>query len=189
MDDDERLRAASLEEERLRAASMEIDRLLDDIRALVTGPAWQRIERVLAHVVQLHGAGLARALQHARSAGADARFDGLVASDELLASLLVLHGLHPLPVEQRVQNALHTVRRELGIDDADLELVAIQHGSLELRAADGLGGGAMASRVAEGAIRRVIESVAPEITEVAIRTPGVLRDPTLVQLRTRREVP
>jgi hypothetical protein len=182
--------AGSGEDDRLRAASLEIERLLDDIRALVTPPAWQRVERVLARVVDLYGAGLARALGHARSSGADgSRFDNLLAGDDLLASLLVLHGLHPIPVEQRVQNALGAVRSELGLGDADLELVAIHHGSIELRAADALGGGAMASRVAEGAIRRVIESVAPEITEIAIRTPGVMRDPTLVQLRARREVP
>lgn len=177
------------DDERLRAESLEIERLLGEIQTLVTAPAWQRIEGTIARVVRLYGAGLARALAHARAAGAEASFDERIAGDDLLASLLVLHGLHPLSVEERVQRALVRARAELGIGDDELELVAIHDDRVELRAAPALGGGAMASRVAEGAIRRVVESVAPEIASVDIEGFPPVRDPSLVQIRTRREAP
>lgn len=175
------------DDDQLRAESLEIEQLLGEIQQLVTPPAWQRIERVLARVVRLHGAGLARALEHARGAGVAPRFDELVASDDLLASLLLLHGLHPLAVEERVGRAVVNVRAELGIAADDLVLVTVQDGRVELQASAELGGGAMASRVAEAAIRRVIESVAPEITTVEIHGASPTRDPSLVQLRMNRE--
>lgn len=175
------------DDDQLRSESLEIEHLLGEIQTLVPPPAWQRIERVIARVVRLYGAGLARSLEHARSAGAAPAFDELVASDDLLASLLLLHGLHPLSVEERVRRALTTVRDELGIGPDDLVLVSIEEGFVELHAAADLGGGAMAARVAEAAIRRVIETVAPEITGVDIRGVAPSRDPSLVQLRARRE--
>ncbi|MBX3162692.1 MAG: hypothetical protein KF773_42415 [Deltaproteobacteria bacterium] len=185
--------SAITEDERLTAEAAEIEHLLDEIRALVTAPAWQRIERALGRVVRLYGAGLGRALEHARAAGAEpAVFDELVAGDDLLGSLLVLHGLHPRTLDERVRGALATAREELGVPEDELELVAISGGRVELRAAHALGGGAMSARVAEGAIRKVIEAVAPEITAVEILGPaprGQERDPSLVQLRARREGP
>lgn len=179
-----------IDEERLRAESIEIEYLLGEIKELVAGPAWQRIERVIARVVRLYGAGLAHTIEHARSAGVTASvFDERMAADDLLASLLALHGLHPLPVELRVRRALATARAELGLATDDLELVAVQDHRVELRAAADLGGGAMAARVAEAAIRRMIESVAPEITAIDISGMEPARDPSLVQLRVRREAP
>jgi hypothetical protein len=178
-----------IDDDRLRAESAEIEHLLSEIQSLVTEPAWQRIERAIGRIVRLYGAGLAHALDHARRAGVEPVFDDLLAADDLLGSLLVLHGLHPLSLEERVRRALNVVRTELGIAEAELELVAIDGVRVELRAASALGGGAMASRVAEGAIRRVIESVAPEVTTVEIAGMSPPRDPSLVQLRTRREAP
>jgi hypothetical protein len=181
---------AKSDDQRLQSESLEIEHLLGEIEQLVPAPAWQRVERVIARVVRLYGAGLARVLDHAREAGAvAASFDERIAADDLLASLLVLHGIHPLPVEERVRRALQSARFELGIADHELELVGVTDGRVELRAAQALGGGAMASRVAEGAVRRVIESVAPEVTAVDIRGLAPPADPTLVKLRIRREAP
>lgn len=176
-----------MDDERLRAESREIEHLLGEIEELVPAPAWHRVERVLSRVIRLYGAGLARALAHARAAGAAEGFDERLAGDELLASLLVLHGLHPQPVEDRVRRALAEVRVELGLDDAALELLGVRDNRVALRAADGLGGGAMASGVAESTIRRVIETVAPEVVAIDIETRQ--HDPRLVQLRVRREAP
>lgn len=176
-----------MDEARLQADSAEIERLLADLQGLVPAPVWQRIDDVLRRIVGLYGAGLARALGHARHAGAAALpFDDLVAGDELLASLLVLHGLHPLSTEERVRRALQAARGELGIADGALSLVGIEDGVARLRASTRLGGGAMSERVAEGVIRRVIEAAAPELLSLQIEGLATPRDPNLVQLRTRK---
>lgn len=174
------------DDDALRAEASQIEALLDELRALVPAPAFERVEDVLRRVVRLHGAGLARSLVFARSAGADpARFDELCCADELLASLLLLHDLHPHTPAQRIEAALAGLCRELGLPAGALVVDALDGAALTLRASGALGGGAMASRVAEGVVRRVIEAAAPELASIEITGLPVPPDPTLVQLRTR----
>jgi hypothetical protein len=179
-----------IDDARLRAESGQIERLLGELRELVTPPAWQRIEQVLARVVALYGAGLEHALEHARAAGAaPAALDERLTGDELLASLLVLHGLHPLPAEERILRALAVVRAQLDLADHELVLAELTDaGVVHLEATVALGGGAMAARVAEGITRRAIEVAAPEVTAIELVTPPT-RDPGLVQIRSRRGAP
>jgi hypothetical protein len=170
---------------RLRAEAAEIERLLDELRALVAAAAWQRIEDVIRRVVALYGAGLARALDAGRQAGAsEAALGERIVADDLLGSLLVLHGLHPLTVAQRIDRALARVRGELGLGDGQLVMTELCDGELRLRASSALGGGAMSARVAEAVIRRTLEAAAPELTTIQIATPPP-RDVGLVQIRPR----
>ena len=171
----------------LQAESAQLEQVLAEVRELVAMPVWRRVEDALRRVVRLYGEGLARAIAHARESGANgATFDARIASDELLASLLVLHGLHPLSTEQRVRGALAAVHRELGISESALALVEIRDGVVALSAAGALGNGAMASGLAESIVRRALETAAPEIARVEIRGLPPPRDPTLVKLRTRQ---
>ena len=177
------------EEAELQAESARIERLLGELRDLVPLPAWQRVEEVLRSIVRLYGAGLARALAHARDAGAGERFDAHLCDDELLASLLVLHGLHPLTTEQRVERALSALRAELGIADEALAFVRVADGVCQLGATDAIGGGAMSRGLAEATIRRVLETAAPELVSIEIAGLTPAPDPTLVQLRVSRTSP
>jgi hypothetical protein len=174
------------EHEELTAESAQLEHRLLELRELAPLPLWQRIEDALRLVVRLYGGGLARALDHARTAGAGPAFDQLLADDELLASLLVLHGLHPMSTEDRVRRALGQLRSELGVPDDALVLVAIRDGVVQLATGGTLGGGAMSSNLAEGIVKRVIEAAAPEIESIAISGLAPRRDPTLVQLRRAR---
>jgi hypothetical protein len=179
-----------IDDEQLRSESTEIENLLAQIKSLVPGPAWQRVESVIGRIVRLYGAGLAHSLEHALAAGAaKTELAERIAGDDLLGSLLLLHGLHPLPIEERVRRAVVNARAELGLAADELELAGVHEGRVELRATPALGGGAMASRVAEAAIRRLVESVAPEATAIEIVGIPPPPDPGLVQLRVRREAP
>ncbi|HVV82456.1 MAG TPA: hypothetical protein VHE35_05225 [Kofleriaceae bacterium] len=177
-----------IDEVQLAADSARIEQALDELRGLVPLPAFQRIEDLLRRVLGVYGAGLERALEHARAAGADDSFDARLAGDELLASLLVLHGLHPTPIGERVEEALAALRRELGAPDDALVVDRIDGGTIRLRAAP-LAAGAMSPRLAESIVRRVVESAAPEATAIVIEGLPALRDPELVQLRVHRAAP
>lgn len=179
------------EDARLRAESAQIDQLLEELRGMLTPPAWLRVEQVLRRVTDLYGAGLAHLLAHAHTAGAEpGTLAGHAAADELLASLLVLHGLHPQSAEERIATALAAVRSELELAAEALVLVAVgEDGVVHLRSAGALGGGAMSARVVEGITKRAIEAAAPEVTGVEIAGMPAPPAPGLVQLRLRREGP
>jgi hypothetical protein len=167
----------------LAAESAQLERILDELRELVNPAAWLRVEQALRITTRLYGAGLAHALEHATAAGADAeRLAGLVDGDELLGSLLVLHGLHPVTTAARVRRTAAALEAELG---CALEILDLDATRVRLRAEGPLGGGAMAPRVAEGVIRRALEAAAPELAAIDVVVP----DPALVQLRAHREAP
>ena len=51
-----------------------------------------------------------------------------LAGDELVAHLLLLHGLHPVPLEERVRGALDEVRPYLDSHGGDVELLGVEDG-------------------------------------------------------------
>ena len=89
-----------------RAAGERIDTLLDASSAggIV---ARERAEELVRLVADLYGAGLERVLEimHDRGQLDDDTLDAL-AGDDLVASLLLVHGLHPYGVGTRVERAL-----------------------------------------------------------------------------------
>ncbi|WP_245815961.1 NifU family protein [Rhodococcus maanshanensis] len=86
--------------------------------------ARERAEQLVREVVDLYGEGLARVVrilaEHVEG-GADR-----LADDDLVASLLLVHGLHPHDVHTRVRAALESVRPYLGSHGGDVELMGIE---------------------------------------------------------------
>jgi len=152
---------AIADEARLKAESVEIEEMLGDLRANVDPETWAQVEGVLGRLVRLYGVGLQRALEHARASGADATgFDAALTADDLLGSLLVLHGLHPLSTEERVERLASTLPERLGVPAESLVLVWLGDNRVRLLSALG--------EEADAALRRAFENVAPELTSIDI---------------------
>src|SRR5262249_60524114 len=87
-----------------------------------------KAEELVRLLMELYGSALARILETVDNTdSADAIFDRL-ATDDLVASLLVLHGLHPLNVETRIARALDRVRPYLGSHGGDVKLLGGHEG-------------------------------------------------------------
>ena len=86
-----------------------------------------------------------------------------LAEDKLVSSLLLLHGLHPEPVETRIREALHRVERRLDGHRVRLEEIAEEVARVRVE----LNGGAPPSTLA-AAIERAIAECAPDIAGVEI---------------------
>ncbi len=63
----------------------------------------------------------------------DRRVLDTCAGDEVVAGLLLLHGLHPLDVETRVRQALESVRPLLRSHGGNVELLEVREGVVRLR--------------------------------------------------------
>src|SRR5689334_10629668 len=101
-----------------------IERLLEEVRSMANPATWQRVDELIRLILQLYGSGLEQVLEIAADAGpsGQALIDRFT-RDELIASLLVLHGLHPEDFATRVSNALTRVRPYLGSHGGNVELV------------------------------------------------------------------
>ncbi len=105
-----------------RTAGDRIQILLDASAAGGT-VARERAEQLVREVTDLYGAGLERMLRIATAADPD--LADRVAADDLVASLLLVHDLHPHDVERRVSDALDTVRPYLGSHGGDVSLIEV----------------------------------------------------------------
>jgi hypothetical protein len=158
----------------LRHASRRIEELLDEVKEMAGPLTWRRVEELVERMVDLYGSGLARIL--AEIARGDDALLGRLLADELVESLLLLHGLHPVSLEERVERALAELRSRLAVRIESVGLSA--EGGLTLRV---FGGDAAA---AERVILRALERAAPDLVAVRIESP----ETGLVQLGGLRAV-
>jgi hypothetical protein len=154
----DRTPATALEE------SGRIQQLLDEARDLCQGPAWERVEELVQRLLALQAEGFGRLLEYARANGADGALDARIAADDLLSSLLLLHGLHPVPAKERVVQALDELRPRLAVHGVRAELISLEDGVARLRLS-GPSAGAIA------AVRRAVEDAAPELSRVDVEEP------------------
>jgi Fe-S cluster biogenesis protein NfuA len=116
-------------------------------------------------LLELYGEGLARLMaQAARSGGPEV--PRALAQDELVAHLLLLHGLHPIDVETRVRRALDEVRPTLAAHKGDVELLGIENGVARLRLRGTCTGCSSSETTLKQLIERAIQAAAPDLEGV-----------------------
>lgn len=173
--------------EQLRATGERIDALLD---ASGSGGvvARERAEELVRLVADLYGAGLERILDVTYEAGhlTDEVLAGL-AADDLVASLLLVHGLHPYDVGQRVEQALESVRPYLGSHGGDVELLEVSdEGTVRLRLLGSCDGCPSSSVTLKLAVEGAIEAAAPEITGIEVEDAEPSGAETLIPVSSLR---
>jgi len=139
-------------------------------------------------LMELHGAGLDRLMEIVARAGASgyALMDDF-AGDDMVASLLLLYGLHPYDLETRVMKALDGARPFLQSHGGDVELLGVTDGTVRLRLAGNCRNCSSSAMTLKLAIERAIYEAAPDVTEIITGDQIVREDPGtangLVQLR------
>ena len=136
------------------------------------GPvARERAEELVRLVVELYGAGLERVMELAYDAGSltDELLDAM-AGDELVSSLLLVHGLHPYGVQDRVERALDDVRPYLGSHGGDVRLLEVtDEGVVRLQLLGSCDGCASSSVTLELAVDGAIRAAAPEVVHIEVK--------------------
>jgi Fe-S cluster biogenesis protein NfuA len=152
-----------------------LDELLAQVEA-TPGPAGELALDAVSALAEVYGEALARATAYASETPAVL---AAITGDELLSHLLVLHGVHPDPVDRRVAHVLDDLRPALQERGGDVELAGIDHGVATVR----LSIKGCSSAGVEDAVREAVLAVAPELSDVA-RAPAAKRDAAFVPLDT-----
>ncbi len=172
------------------AACGERIELLLEASAAAGPVARQRAEELVRLVVELYGAGLERVLELAHEAGAlSDELLAALAADDLVASLLLVHGLHPYGAAERVERALAGVRPYLASHGGDVRLLAMtDEGVVSLQLLGSCDGCASSSVTLELAVQDAILAAAPEVTriDVAAAEPASAREVIPVSSLTAR---
>ena len=84
-----------------------------------------------------------------------------MANDGLVAGLLMIHDLYPVPIEERVVQALDTVRPYMESHGGNVELLGIEDGIAKLRLEGSCKSCRASSSTLELAVRQALEEAAP----------------------------
>jgi Fe-S cluster biogenesis protein NfuA/nitrite reductase/ring-hydroxylating ferredoxin subunit len=115
-------------------------------------------EELTSAVVQMYGAGLERIVEMA-----DETTRSAMAEDDLVAGLLMIHDLFPVPIEERVVQALDTVRPYMESHGGNVELLGIEDGVAKLRLEGSCKSCRASSSTLELAVRQALEAAAPDL--------------------------
>ena len=122
-------------------------------------------------LLELYGEGLARLVGHVAEHD-DGRLAAALAGDELVSHLLLLHGLHPVPLEARVRGALDEVRPYLASHGGGVELLGIEDGVVRLRMEGSCDGCPSSAATLTLAIEDAIQKAAPDVRAIEAETPS-----------------
>ncbi|MBI5337183.1 MAG: NifU family protein [Mycolicibacterium rufum] len=155
----------SRDDAKWRTAGDRIQTLLD---AVATGgvAARERAEQLLREVTDLYGAALERMIE--ATAAANPELAQVFAADDLVASLLLVHGLHPHDTERRVADALEAVRPYLGSHGGDVSLLGVTDGVVRLQFQGSCKSCPSSSVTLELAVQDAVRAAAPEITAIEV---------------------
>jgi Fe-S cluster biogenesis protein NfuA/nitrite reductase/ring-hydroxylating ferredoxin subunit len=170
----------------LRDVEARIEGLFEELRSASDLVVQQKTEELVRLLMELYGTGLERVLEiiAGDELGNEALIERL-AEDDLVASLLILHGIHPLDTQMRVHNALEKVRPYLGSHAGGVEFLGVdEQGVAHLRLEGSCNGCPSSTVTVKLAIERAIEEAAPEVTRVEVE--GVTTEqpsgPKLIQV-------
>jgi Fe-S cluster biogenesis protein NfuA len=130
--------------------------------------ARERAEELVRTVISLYGEGLERVLSIVDSELGEASgpvFERLC-EDRLVESLLCLHGLHPVPLEERIDQALQSVLPYIKSHKGNMEVSRIEGDVVYLRLEGSCDGCPASASTLKLAVERAILERVPEIREV-----------------------
>jgi Fe-S cluster biogenesis protein NfuA len=170
-----------------RAVGERVEALLAELRTRAGPQAGDAAEELVGCLVELYGAGLT-AIVAILEADPDAgpRLLAALAGDPLVESLLLVHDLHPLDADTRINRALERVRPQLGSHAGAIEYLGIDdQGVAGLRlTASGHGCGSSSSTVAQ-TVEEAVTEAAPEVAGVHVEEVEAPAEVPLLQIMRR----
>lgn len=163
----------------MAAGAKEVGERIERLLATLTeGEQRDTAEELVGLLVEMYGEGLANVVGML-----DEEAVGRLTADPLVESLLLLHDLHPVDVDARIQRALDEVRPYLGSHAGGVTYLGVDaDGVAQLRLEGSCDGCASSAQTVQLAIEGAIEEAAPELAgiEVAgVASPTAAEQPLL----------
>jgi Fe-S cluster biogenesis protein NfuA len=162
-----------------RSVGDRIEALLAELRTITDPRARSTSEELVRLLLELYGGGLERMMEIVDDSPAGGALFGRFAADDLVASLLLLHGLHPEDAETRVGRALDRVRPFLASHGGDVTVLGISGGVIRLRLEGSCHGCPSSTVTMKTAIEKAIEEAAPELTRIEVEGVAAPLEPRL----------
>jgi Fe-S cluster biogenesis protein NfuA/nitrite reductase/ring-hydroxylating ferredoxin subunit len=146
--------------QRVEELTAEVERLPDPIARRVS-------EDLVSAVIEMYGLGLSRIVEILDQKG-DEEIKRELADDGVVASLMLIHDLYPVPIEDRVAEALEEVRPYMESHGGNVELISLVDGVARLRLEGSCDGCPASSSTLELAIKAALDEAAPDLLGIEV---------------------
>ncbi len=147
-----------------------IEELINGVESIGDEKMRTQAHELVEALLEMQGAGLERLMEIIYASGptGQAMIDDL-GHDELVSSLLLVHGLHPLDLESRVRNALEKVAPRLAQHGGSVDLLGVTRaGAVKLRLAGNCHGCPSSILTLKFSIEEAIYAAAPDVTSLEV---------------------
>jgi hypothetical protein len=171
-------------EKELNELSARIDDLVQRIEFIGDPAVRANVVTLVQSLMDLHQRGFSRIAELLQSDESGTRMMQALAKDDLVGGLLVLYGLHPDGLENRIKKAVAKVAGELASSKNSVELTGIEDGVVRIRLTTATSGCSSNGSDVERMVREAVYSEAPDIYHIEIeRISAPKNADTLVQLQ------
>ncbi len=126
-------------------------------------------DAMVGAVVELYGEGIRRIVEALDMTGeAAAGLRGQLAKDDVVKSLLLIHDLYPVPLSERVNGALDSVRPYLESHGGNMQLLGIDEGVARLRLEGSCKTCPASSATLELAVKQALDEAAPDLEGLVV---------------------
>ncbi|HYE90748.1 MAG TPA: hypothetical protein VEA38_07010 [Terriglobales bacterium] len=147
----------------------ELERLIHEMEQGPESPARERARGIVRAVLDLHAGALARMMELVGRESSSVR-DAL-AADPLVASVLLLHGLHPVGLEARVRAAIDELAPVLRGQGGHVTVIAVADGAVRLRLERDHARPVVPIAGLRATVERAVLAAAPDATAVDVEAP------------------
>ncbi len=144
-----------------------------------------RARELIQLLIEVHGAALERMMEIVFESGAPGeKIIQKAGQDSMVRHLLLLHSLHPEDLETRILRALDTARQQLRKQNAEVDLVDMREGVVQVRIR--ISGHACGSteRTLKALLEEIIYDHAPDLASLEILGPGDEAAPGFVSIES-----
>lgn len=164
--------------DRLAECVDRIETLLTRLESLDDSSVRDDVQDVVHCLLEFHGLAIGRMISILRGTESSASAISELTGDELVAGLLLLHGLHPDDLGDRVRQALERVRPSLASHGGDVTLLGIDEGVVRLRLLGNCHGCASSASTLENLIEAAILQSAPDVAGIQVESEGSTASPS-----------
>jgi Fe-S cluster biogenesis protein NfuA/nitrite reductase/ring-hydroxylating ferredoxin subunit len=151
-----------------------VEELTAQVERIEDAGSRRAAEDLMSAVIDMYGLGMSRIVEILDADPGAAELKQRLADDGVVASLMLIHDLYPVPIDERVAEALDNVRPYMESHGGNVELVSLEDGVARIRLEGSCDGCPASSSTLELAIKTALEETAPDL--VGIEVEGIEQD-------------
>jgi Fe-S cluster biogenesis protein NfuA len=150
-----------------QAHTEKIEQLVQRVSSLPDEDARTTALELLQSLMDLHGAVVSRIVEVLASSGESGRNAlAKLGSDPLVCGLMVLYGVHPVGMEERVAQAIEKVRPQLRKQGGGVELISVSDAVVRVKIQSSGNGCSSSPEALKLTVQQAILEAAPEVAQI-----------------------